>query len=381
MKKRVLVTGGAGFIGSHTVDALIENGYAVRVYDNLNPQVHGERLEKPSYLHADAEFIKGDIRDRANLYHAIKNVDFIIHDAAEVGVGQSMYSIDQYISTNVQGTGVLWDILVNEKNSVEKVLVASSMSLYGEGYYQCKEHGKISPKPRPENQLAEGQWEMLCPICSLSVTPIATPEEKELDVTSVYAQSKKDQEVYSLMIGRAHNIPTVACRYFNCYGPRQSLNNPYTGAAAIFCSSVKNNKPPLIYEDGNQRRDFIHVKDLVKGKLLLLNKPEADYGIFNIGTGKPCSILKLAETLIELSGKSFSPDVVYKFRNGDIRDCYADITKIKELGFQPRISLEKGLQDLIIWSDGQKAISKVEDAHRELVEKGLLLETQPASIK
>jgi len=381
MKKRVLVTGGAGFIGSHTVDALIEDGYEVRVYDNLNPQVHGEKSEKPGYLHPEAEFVKGDVRDRADLYQAIKNVDFIIHDAAEVGVGQSMYSINQYISTNVQGTGVLWDILVNEKNNVEKVLVASSMSLYGEGCYQCEEHGKISPKPRPANQLTEGQWEMLCPVCSLPVIPIATSEEKELDVTSVYAQSKKDQEIYSLMIGRAHKIPTVACRYFNCYGPRQSLNNPYTGAAAIFCSAIKNNKPPLIYEDGNQRRDFIHVKDLVQGKLLLLNKTEADYGIFNIGTGKPSSILELAETLIELSGKSFNPNVVYKFRNGDIRDCYADITKINKLGFQPRFSLKEGLKDLINWSDGQKAISKVEDAHRQLVEKGLVLETQPTSIK
>ena len=183
------------------------------------------------------------------------------------------------------------------------------------------------------------------------------------------------------MIGRAHKIPTVACRYFNCYGPRQSLNNPYTGAAAIFCSAIKNDNPPLIYEDGNQRRDFIHVKDLVKGKLLLLNRPEADYGIFNIGTGKPTSILELAETLIELCGKSFGPDIIYKFRNGDIRDCYADITKISKLGFQPLFSLKEGLKDLMHWSDGQEAISKVKDAHQQLVEKGLVLETQPVSSK
>jgi dTDP-L-rhamnose 4-epimerase len=259
------------------------------------------------------------------------------------------------------------------------VLIASSMSLYGEGYYHCEEHGKISPKPRPDSQLAGGQWKMLCPECASPVSPLPTEEDKELDCTSVYAQSKKDQEVYSLMIGRAHNIPTVACRYFNCYGPRQSLNNPYTGAAAIFCSAIKNDTPPLIYEDGNQRRDFIHVKDLVRGKLLLLN--QTDYGIFNIGTGKPSSILELAVTLIELCGKSFSPDVIYKFRNGDIRDCYADISKISELGFQPRFSLKEGLKDLIAWSDGQEAVSKVEDAHRQLVEKGLVLETQPVSSK
>jgi dTDP-L-rhamnose 4-epimerase len=379
MAKKVLVTGGAGFIGSHTVDELIAQGYSVRVYDNLNPQVHGDSAKKPDFLHPDAEFIKGDVRDRDHLRQSIKDVDLIIHDAAEVGVGQSMYSIDQYISTNVQGTGVLWDILVNEKHNIEKVLVASSMSLYGEGCYHCEEHGKISPKPRPDSQLAEGQWEMLCPECASPLSPLPTGEDKELDCTSVYAQSKKDQEVYSLMIGRAHNIPTVACRYFNCYGPRQSLNNPYTGAAAIFCSAIKNDTPPLIYENGNQRRDFIHVKDLVRGKLLLLK--QAEYGIFNIGTGKPSSILELAETLIELCGKTFRPDVIYKFRNGDIRDCYADISKIRELGFEPKFTLKEGLKDLISWSDGQEAVSKVEDAHRQLVEKGLVLETQPVSSK
>jgi dTDP-L-rhamnose 4-epimerase len=381
MGKRILVTGGAGFIGSHTVDQLIQRGDTVRVYDNLNPQVHGENAEKPEYLHSEAEFIQGDVRDRDHLKKAIEGVELVIHDAAEVGVGQSMYSIDQYVSTNVQGTGVLWDILVNEKHRVEKVLVASSMSLYGEGYYQCAEHGKISPKPRPEKQLTEGQWEMLCPECAIPVTPVPTDENKELDCTSVYAQSKKDQEVYSLMIGKAHKIPTVACRYFNCYGPRQSLNNPYTGAAAIFSSAVQNDSPPLIYEDGNQRRDFIHVKDLVRGKLLLLDHPDANFDIFNIGTGKPSSILDLAGTLIELYGKNFNPDIIYKFRNGDIRDCYADISKIQALGFAPELSLKQGLEDLIAWSNTQQAVSRVEDAHQKLVEKGLVLETQPIASK
>jgi len=381
MGKRILVTGGAGFIGSHTVDQLIQRGDTVRVYDNLNPQVHGENAEKPEYLHSEAEFIQGDVRDRDHLKKAIEDVELVIHDAAEVGVGQSMYSIDQYVSTNVQGTGVLWDILVNEKHRVEKVLVASSMSLYGEGYYQCTEHGKISPKPRPEKQLTEGQWEMLCPECAIPVTPVPTDENKELDCTSVYAQSKKDQEVYSLMIGKAHKIPTVACRYFNCYGPRQSLNNPYTGAAAIFSSAVQNDSPPLIYEDGNQRRDFIHVKDLVRGKLLLLDHPDANFDIFNIGTGKPSSILDLAGTLIELYGKNFNPDIIYKFRNGDIRDCYADISKIQALGFAPELSLKQGLEDLIAWSNTQQAVSRVEDAHQKLVEKGLVLETQPIASK
>ena len=373
MNKNILVTGGAGFIGSHTVDALIERGDSVRVFDNLNPQVHGTSAEKPLYLHKDAEFIRGDVRDRDSLRKAIEGIDIIIHDAAEVGVGQSMYSIDQYISTNVGGTGVLWDILVNDTNNVEKVLIASSMSNYGEGRYVCTEHGKISPKTRPVQQMQEGQWEMLCPSCERLASPIPTDEDKEMHCTSVYAQSKKDQEVYSLMIGGAYKIPTVACRYFNCYGPRQSLNNPYTGAAAIFCSAIKNGKAPLIYEDGLQQRDFIYVADLVRGKLMLLDSSDSNYQVFNIGRGQPSSILEVAEALIKIFGKSLTPDVIGKFRNGDIRHCYADTSKINALGFKPQLSLKQGLENLVAWGDQQSAVSRIEDAHQELVAKGLVV--------
>lgn len=370
--KKVLVTGGAGFIGSHTVDALIERGYNVRVYDNLTPQVHGENAVRPAHLHPGAEFIKGDVRSRSDLKKAVQGMDIVIHDAAEVGVGQSMYAIEQYISTNVHGTAVLWDILVNDKHNVEKVLVASSMSLYGEGNYLCPEHGKMAPSPRSDEQLQKYQWEMLCPTCKKPVTPVPTSEEKKPECTSVYAQSKKDQEVYSIMIGKAYKLPTVACRYFNCYGPRQSLNNPYTGAAAIFCSAIKNNTSPLIYEDGRQQRDFIHVRDLVRGKLMLLEEGRADYGVFNIGTGKPTSILELANTLIGLLKTKLNPNVINKFRSGDIRDCYADISKITSLGFAPKLSLSEGLQDLVQWGEQQSAVSKVAFAHQELVKKGLV---------
>ena len=372
MSKKVLVTGGAGFIGSHTVDALIERGDTVRVFDNLNSQVHGPLAEKPLYLHEGAEFVQGDMRDRDSLRKAIEGMDIIIHDAAEVGVGQSMYSIDQYISTNVGGTGILWDVLVNVSNNVEKVLVASSMSNYGEGRYICGEHGKISPKSRSIEQMQAGQWEVLCPLCEQPAIPVPTDEDKEMHCTSVYAQSKKDQEVYSLMIGEAYKIPTVACRYFNCYGPRQSLNNPYTGAAAIFCSAIKNDKAPLIYEDGCQQRDFIHVKVLVRGKLMLLDSSKSNYQVFNVGRGKPASILEVAKTLIGIFGKSLTPDVIGKFRNGDIRHCYADTSKISALGFEPELSLKEGLTDLVTWGDQQSAVSRTEDAHQELVAKGLV---------
>jgi dTDP-L-rhamnose 4-epimerase len=373
MNKKFLVTGGAGFIGSHTVDALIERGDTVRVFDNLNAQVHGSSVEKPLYLHEDAEFIQGDVRDRDSLRKAMEGIDVIIHDAAEVGVGQSMYSIDQYISTNVGGTGILWDILVNNPNNVEKVLIASSMSNYGEGRYICNDHGKISPQPRPLEQMQAGQWEMHCPTCEKPAIPIPTDEDKEMHCTSVYAQSKKDQEVYSLMIGEAYKIPTVACRYFNCYGPRQSLNNPYTGAAAIFCSAVKDGKAPLIYEDGNQQRDFIHVKDLVRGKLMILDSSESNYQVFNIGRGKPGSILEVAKTLIEIFDKSLVPNVIGKFRNGDIRHCYADTSKLRALGYEPKLSLKEGLEDLVAWGEKQTSVSRIEDAHQELLAKGLVV--------
>ena len=371
--RKILVTGGAGFIGSHTVDALVERGELVRVFDNLTPQVHGSGAEKPQWLNSEVEFIKGDVRDRECLKKAIEGMEVVIHDAAEVGVGQSMYSIDQYISTNVAGTGVLWDILVNEKNCVEKVFVASSMSNYGEGRFECYEHGRIAPKIRTEEQLKRGEWEVLCPECQRVLTAIPTDEDKEMDAISVYAQSKKDQEVYSIMIGKAYGIPTVAGRYFNCYGPRQSLNNPYTGAAAIFSSCIKNDQSPLIYEDGNQQRDFIHVRDLVRGKLTLLDHPDAKYGVYNIGTGKPTSIFELASTLIELYGKSFEANIIQKFRNGDIRHCYADISRIEALGYKAQLSLKEGLRDLVNWGESQAAQSLVVDAHKKLVEKGLVV--------
>lgn len=370
--KKILVTGGAGFIGSHTVDALIEAGHEVTVYDSLVSQVHGPDCDKPLYLNPSAEFVRGDVCDRDAFKKVLKGKDIVVHDAAEVGVGQSMYAIDRYINTNVRGTAILWDILVNEKNRVEKVLVASSMSIYGEGLYLCPDHGPKCPDQRSEEQLEAGVWAMLCPDCGQITVPLPTNEQKQLACQSVYAQSKKDQEEYSLMIGRAYGIPTVACRYFNCYGPRQSLNNPYTGAAAIFSSAIKNGKPPLIYEDGRQKRDFINVKDLVRAKLMLLEHPDVVDGVYNIGTGRPRSILQLANTLIRLYEKDLTANILKQFRAGDIRDCYSDISKIQELGFEPRISFEEGLRDLVAWGEQQDSESTVESAHSELLAKGLV---------
>lgn len=376
MFKHVLVTGGAGFIGSHTVDLLLARGYRVRVFDNLDPQVHGALSGPPAYLSPEAEFVRGDVRDREALRKALDGIDAVIHDAARVGVGQSQYQVHSYVDVNVGGTAMLLDILVNEKTSVERLLVASSMSIYGEGLYRRPGDGALrTPRLRPDAQLERHDFEMRDPETGEALDAVPTPESKPLQCTSVYAQAKKDQEEYCLIIGQSYKIPTVACRFFNVYGPRQSLNNPYTGAAAIFSARIKNNNPPLIYEDGQQLRDFINVRDLVRGKLMLLEDSRADGEAFNIGTGSATSILDLARTLARLYGKAeLEPQVVGKFRSGDIRHCFGDIAKIKALGFQPSVSLEDGLRELVAWGEEQQALDTTEKAHGELVARGLIRE-------
>jgi dTDP-L-rhamnose 4-epimerase len=372
MTEKVLVTGGAGFIGRHLVQALLERDYEVKVYDNLEPQVHGENPNLNFWK--DVEFIKGDIRDADLLRKAIKNVAIIFHQAAAVGVGQSMYQIQKYVDVNIYGTAVLLDIIVNEKKVLRKFIVASSMSIYGEGEYLCDSCGKVYPKLRDEEQLKRRDWEMKCPRCKQEVKANPTTEDKPLHPTSVYAISKRDQEEMALCIGRAYGIPTVALRYFNGYGPGQALSNPYTGVAAIFSSRILNNKPPLIFEDGLQSRDFIHVKDIVQANLLALEKDNADYEALNVGTGVPTSILTLARLLMKKLDFEGEPVILGKYRIGDIRHCYADITRIRErLGFQPTINLEDGIEDLINWVQSQKAVDLVEKAMQELEEQALTI--------
>ncbi|MDD5438890.1 MAG: SDR family NAD(P)-dependent oxidoreductase [Candidatus Omnitrophica bacterium] len=361
---RVLVTGGAGFIGSHLVDRLVEEGYNVRVLDNFDPQVH--HGTKPSYLNKHAEYQEGDIRDEAALKKALGGIDYIYHFAAKVGVGQSMYEIKDYVSVNTFGTAVLWDHIVNQKVRVKKIVVASSMSIYGEGAYRCVSCGDQTPHLRAEESLKQKQWDLECPSCRKRLDNIPTAETKKLLATSIYAISKKDQEEISLILGRSYALPTVALRFFNVYGKRQSLSNPYTGACAIFSSRIKNDNPPLIYEDGLQTRDFIDVRDIVEANLLVLKDRRADYRALNVGTGIPNSIHEVAETLIRLYGKTFKPEIVHRFRAGDIRHCYADVTRLKELGFKPRYSLESGLRDLVAWGKTEEAVDTVAEADKTL---------------
>ena len=371
MTRRILVTGGAGFIGSHLVDALVKEGHQVRIIDSLEPQIH---IGKPDYLNADAEFIHADVRNKAALKRALKNIDTVFHFAAMVGVAQSMYQIEKYTGVNTLGTARLLELIATGKYDIQKLVVASSNTVYGEGSYQCDTCGIVYPEPRSEKQLLARDWEMECPFCRKEVTSIPTAESRPLSPTSIYAISKRDVEDMSLTIGKAYKIPTVALRFFCTYGTRQSMSNPYTGVAAIFLSLIKNNKPPLLYEDGQQLRDFTSVNDIVQANLLAMNKKEADYETFNVAAGRNVSVSRIAEILVKLCNKSINPVIVGKYRSGDIRHCYADITKIKhKLGFMPKVQLEDGMRELVDWGRGKIDADNWLTAQDELINKRLII--------
>ncbi len=368
---RVLVTGGAGFIGSHLVDRLLGEGYEVRVLDYLFAQVHGTTKEPPAHLNPAAEFIRGDVRHPETVSRALQGVDAVFHLAAIVGVGQSMYQIDRYTSTNNLGTAVLLQALIEQP--VARLVVASSMSIYGEGLYREADGTRHSPVARSVEQLAAGRWEMATPE-GRQLFPLPTPETKEPALSSIYALSKFDQERMCLMIGQAYKIPTVALRFFNVYGPRQALSNPYTGVLAIFGSRFLNQKHPLIFEDGEQRRDFVSVHDIVRACQLALES-SATHQVFNIGSGESYTVRDIASRLGERLGRpELTPIVNGKYRVGDIRHCFADISLARRwLGYTPRVSLEQGLDELAEWLASQVAVDSVESAHMELSARGLTI--------
>ena len=370
---KILVTGGAGFICSYIVEELIARGHMVRVLDSLVEQVHGPHADRPAYLHPSAEFMHGDLRDVEALRCALDGVEIIFHEAAEVGVGQSMYEVTRYVGGNTYATSVLLEVLANEKHAVKRLIVASSMSIYGEGAYRCALHGRIHPFLRPDEQLGRKDWEMHCPQCGQPAASIGTAEDKPLFPTSVYAISKMDQELMCLAIGRAYNIPTVALRYFNAYGPRQALSNPYTGVAAIFSSRLLNGKPPVIFEDGLQSRDFIHVTDIVHANMLAMDRTDIAYEVLNIGTGRATTIRDAALALSSALNLDIQPEIVGGFRAGDIRHCVADIDKARRLlGFEPQVKFADGVVDLVSWVKSQNAVDRVEQAHTDLQTHGLI---------
>jgi dTDP-L-rhamnose 4-epimerase len=368
--KRVLVTGGAGFVGSHTIDALLRDGHSVRVFDSLDPQVHTDGL--PPYIAKEIELQRGDMRDIDAVRTAVRGTDVVYHLAAAVGVGQSMYEIARYMEVNTQGTANLLQALLDSKLSFEKLVVASSMSIYGEGQYQCPEDGTMAPPPRPMQQLREKNWEVRCPECGKSLVPVPTTEDKPLQCTSYYALSKKDQEQMVLLFGRTYDVPVVALRYFNIYGTRQALSNPYTGVAAIFGSRLLNNRAPMIFEDGSQMRDFVSVHDVVQANLLAMRSEGANGQALNIGSGQPITIREVAAILREELGKTTPIEITGKYRAGDIRHCYADISRARQvLGYSPRFGFRNGVSELVSWLRPQTAVDRVHEASQQLSSFGL----------
>jgi dTDP-L-rhamnose 4-epimerase len=368
---KILVTGGAGFVGSHTVDALLARGHAVRVLDNLAPQVHGALDGPPAYLSRGCEFRRGDVRDRAALRGALEGVDAVLHLAAAVGVGQSMYEIERYVAENSVGAAVLLEEVLERRDRIQRLVVASSMSIYGEGAYRDADGAPASPGLRPDAQLARRVFECL-DTQGRPLVPVPTPEDKPLRPTSVYAVTKRDHEELFLVVGAAYGIPTVALRYFNIYGSRQALSNPYTGVMAIFSARLLNGHAPLLFEDGRQTRDFVHVHDIAQANVLALERPGVAGGVYNVGTGRPTSVLQVAEILAKELGFPEPPVISEKFRAGDIRHCYGDVHRAAdELGYQPRVSLSEGVAELLAWLRTQSAEDRVESAAAELSRRGL----------
>src|ERR687884_509595 len=346
----VLITGGAGFIGSHLADRLLTEGHRVRALDNLDTQVHPEG-SRPEYLAADVELVAGDVRDHEAVCSALDGIDTVVHFAAAVGVGQSMYEIERYTSINAIGAAVVLEEVLARRDAVQKLLVASSMSIYGEGQYRNPKTGErgIAPGLRPEMQLAARQWEVTAED-GTPLEPEPTAETKPLRPTSIYAINKRDHEEMVLAVGAAYGIPSVALRFFNVYGERQALSNPYTGVAAIFASRLLNDNAPLVFEDGNQTRDFIDVRDVARCCSLALTRDGADGRTLNVGTGKPTSVLDVAQVIARGLGKDVEPEIAHQYRAGDIRHCYADTTLAKELlGFRAETQFERGMTDLLGW--------------------------------
>src|SRR3954466_8524930 len=371
MRKRVLVTGGAGFIGSHVTDLLLERGYEVRILDCLTAQVHGLSATPPEYLNKEAELIVGDVRDAQAVARALDGVDAVLHLAAYVGVGQSMYDMVSYIQVNECGTAVLLEALA--KKPVRRLVVASSMSLYGEGAARDPSGALVSPPERSLDQLRRGVWEIEDENGE-RLAPVATPESKQPSLSSVYALNKYAQERLCLIAGRAYNIPTIALRFFNVFGTRQALSNPYTGVLAIFAARLLNNRPPLIFEDGKQQRDFVHVSDVARACVLALESESGIGEAFNIGSGQRRTVVWIAEDLARVMNRAdVRPHVRGKYRAGDIRHCFADIAHARDqLGFEPRMDFQQGLAELAEWLSGQVAEDRVEHAAKELESRGLV---------
>jgi dTDP-L-rhamnose 4-epimerase len=374
--KKVLITGGAGFIGSSLAIVLVEKGYEVTILDSMSPQIHGEDFEQ-SELYQKIKnitaFVKADIMDKDIMLQLLTATDNVIHLAAETGTGQSMYNISQYNEVNCSGTALIWEILANNPNQVKKVIVASSRAIYGEGKYECNEHGIVYPSSRKEDDMIKKDFGVKCPYCNSTVNLLATDETSKIKPGSVYGLSKYYQEELSLIMGKSLNIPVVALRYQNVYGPGQSLQNPYTGILSIFSTLIKNNKNINIFEDGTESRDFVYIDDVVAGTILAMEEDAANYESFNIGTGEAIDVQTVAKTLIKFYNTTINYTISGNFRLGDIRHNKADITKIKTmLGYAPSVYFNEGIEKFVNWVNKQEVQEdKYEISIKEMRDKGL----------
>lgn len=371
--KKVLITGGAGFIGSNLSLKLIEKGYEVIVLDNLSPQIHGSYSPLYESIKDKVKFIKGTVLSYDDWKKALIDVDVVVHLAAETGTGQSMYEIEKYTDVNIKGTSIFLDILANEKHSVKKMIIASSRSIYGEGKYDCLKCGVVYPSERKDEDMAKGDFNVKCPICGADAKLMATDETSKIHPSSIYGITKQVQEQMFLVMGKSLNIPAVAFRYQNVYGAGQSLSNPYTGILSIFSTRIKNGNDINIFEDGKESRDFVYVDDVVEATILGIEKDEANYEVFNVGLGKAIDVNTVASTLTRAYDSNSKITISGNYRLGDIRDNYADLKKIKsKLGFEPKISFEEGIRRFTAWVNAQEVVEdKYEKSIEEMKEKGL----------
>lgn len=370
---KVLITGGAGFIGSHTCDALVKAGHQVRILDCLDPQVHGPQADIPGYLPQSIEFMFGDLRFMTDCLSALDGIEAVLHLAARTGVGQSMYDIHDYVETNVKGTATLLEAIVKSKTQVKRFVLASSRAIYGEGLYRCKEHGKCHPVTRSRQKVAQGCYEILCSICGSEMQPIPTPEDCPPSPQSVYAWTKVHQENYCQWAAETFSIPMVILRYFNVFGSRQSLKNPYTGVVSIFYSLLKAKRSLSMYEGGKPIRDFVHVNDIVQANLLALERYETIGRKFNVGTGHPNTIADVALALGNAMGISPKLEDRGEYRVGDIFACYANLEEATTyLGYSPKVHLAEGMEEFVNWAQNEHSTNQYDKTVAELSTYGLI---------
>ncbi|PCJ97704.1 MAG: epimerase [Flavobacteriaceae bacterium] len=378
MGKNILITGGAGFIGSNLALTLLQKEHKITVLDNLSEQIHGDdpfTSELYNSIEGKVTFIKGDVRNREDWLNALKGQQVVVHFAAETGTGQSMYEIEKYTDVNIKGTSILLDILANDKNhKVEKIIIASSRSIYGEGKYNCNEHGIVYPKERNEKDMLNGDFSVKCPECNEVAALMSTDEGSKIHPSSIYGLTKQAQEEMCMIAGKSLNIPVVAFRYQNVYGPGQSLSNPYTGILSIFSTRIKNGNDINIFEDGEESRDFVYIQDVVDATILGIEKEEANYNIYNVGSGKQTSVLEVTKSLLDEYDSNVKYTISGNFRLGDIRDNYADISKIKrDLNFNPKVTFQEGIKFFSDWVSSQEIKNdSYNKSLEEMKTKGLL---------